>query len=228
MDELPVPPRHRRARPWTTAAVLAIAMAASYSLGSCGSAAPPARSPGDGPAATGQDLQAATARGLTWAVLSHLDRHAISNLSGYSAGGTVSSSVGFDDDRGTSVSVAATSPAAARTEPAAECGKDSGYSVVVCRVDAAGDLIEISRGPERSERGRIPRLIGRAYRQDGSQVLLEIHARGASSFPRELAEELLSDPLIGWQTSSSYNARGRELAGFEPMRVSVSVTQVGR
>jgi hypothetical protein len=219
--------RRRRLRISVAGAVGAITLAASPALVSCGHATSPARSSGtDAATDTGQNLEPATPRGLTSALLSHLDRQATSHLSGLSHGGTVSSSVELDDAYQTSLFVSATSPTAS-PEGSAECGNDSGYSVVTCRVDAAGDLIEVARGPERSAQGRIPLLIGHAYRKDGSNVLLEIHVRGASPFPRELAEAVLSDPLIGWETSASLNAQGRELASFEKMRLYASATDVG-
>lgn len=219
--------RRRRLRIPLAGAVGALTVVLSLALVSCGNAASPGKSSGAAVAAdTGQRLEPATPRGLTSAVLSHLDQQATSHLSGLSHGGTVSSSVDLDDAFQTSLFVSATSPTAG-PEGSAACGNDAGYSVVTCRVDAAGDLIEVARGPERSAQGQIPLLIGHAHRKDGSNVLLEIHVRGASPFPRELAERVLSDPLIGWETSAAFNAQGRELASFENMQLRASVTDVG-
>ena len=163
----------------------------------------------------------ATPRGLTAAVLRHLDSAEGPSIGGSRQSGHIQSFLTFDDEAHTSFFVSAHPPSDSAPTPA--CGGDSGFTVVTCR-KSEGGLLEISRGPEKSANGKTPLLIGRAFRADGSSVLIEIFAKGAVDFPAALAEEVLTDPLVGWTTTPAVNDEGESLANFHKDRVTSTVT----
>jgi hypothetical protein len=143
-------------------------------------------------------------------------------LAGAGEHGEIQSLIAFDDDTQTSFYVSVFPPGSGLS-PRPRCGDDSGFFVVTCRRSKAG-LIEVARGPARRSSGKTPLLIGRAFRRDGSSILLEIHAIGDVPFPQFLAERVLSDPLVGWQTTAGLNASGEALPDFHNLHYGSSLT----
>lgn len=154
----------------------------------------------------------ATPRGLTAAVLHHLDPAQAFHIGGWRQAGNVWTFIELDDEANTNLFVSVQSPGA-DPAPGATCSGDSGFTVVTCdRSD--GELLEIARGPKKSANGNLALLVGRLVRADGSSTRIEIHAQGAVEFPGELAEQVLRDPAVGWMTTAAVNDEGERLPDF--------------
>lgn len=199
--------RPRKARRSTIAALVAgVAILAS----GCTETADPSGS-------SSGAAERATPRGLTAAVLRHLDATEDLTIGGSRQSGHIQTFLALDDDARTVVFVSAHPPSSSAPSPA--CGEDSGFAVVTC-TESEGELLSISRGPAKSADGKTPLLLGRAYRADGSSLLIQIFATGAVEFPAAFAEEVLRDPLVGWTTTPAVNDEGERLADFHTHRVT--------
>lgn len=154
----------------------------------------------------------ATPRGLTAAVLHHLDAAEAARIGGSSQYGIVWSFIQLNDEANTNLFVSALRPGDDAAH-VATCSSDSGFTIVTCE-RSDGELLEIARGPKKSANGNLALLIGRIVRADGSLTRIEIHAQGVVEFPGELAEQVLTDPAVGWMTTAAINDEGERLPDF--------------
>ena len=181
----------------------------------CGSeSANVAIDPGDGPVpgvTPGADaavMESATPRGLAAVLLGHLGGFAVNLVGGDEVAAldqihvsviTGSSAIG-------AVNVVV-SPSSGTDER--RCGSDSGYILVSCKTSPAFQEI-VALG--KSSAG-LPVLIGKYSDGDRGDVIAELFGTDTPT-SRAFLRALISDPLLGVQTSKSMNQQGEKIANF--------------
>ena len=102
-----------------------------------------------------------------------------------------------------------------------ECGRDSEYEPVSCRLKP--NLLEVV---ERSGRdARMPSYMGRYFSSERGSVLVQVWGP-KSAEQVQLIRELLKDPLLGVQTSAALNDEGEELDDFEALQTRATLSEV--
>jgi hypothetical protein len=169
----------------------------------------------------------ATPRGLACALLRHLPSAAGAQLSGIRSSTSVNAAADLDGPV-SSYDVTAYGPDEPSYLPTAPgCHHlDSGYRPVVCRTDRDGTLVAILRGGPHALRERMPMLIGRAFRPDGTSLLLMMYVgSGQLRFPQAEALRILTDPAVGWYVTPEANEAGRRLPHFTRSHIEVEMVE---
>lgn len=174
---------------------VAASLAALVLLSGCDSGTEPDADEPTTPAAS-PGLEDATARGLAAAVMAHVERSDVTSVSGSGQGGRLLVSIGLHGPDASSVFVLVSKDAPGRST----CGADDGFVQVDC-----------TPGPPFSEvvekkhlRPRTPVYLGRAAAAARGDVLVEIFGR-PSKTALALVRALVADPLVGMETSATFN-----------------------
>ena len=163
-----------------------------------------------------------TPRGLACALLAHVPGARGARLSGDKTDTSVSAGVEVAKGAIRYYDVVAYSP----DDPyplASSCDHlDSSYRTMLCRTNPDGTRVVILKAPDWVVRAGSAVLIGRSWRPDGSQLLLQLFTR-SGQFPQQTAVQVLSDPAVGWRTTPAANAAGRRLPHYSKMHIEVKV-----
>ena len=111
----------------------------------------------------------------------------------------------------------------AESQAGHQCGIELTYTTVTCETEP--HLMEI--GVRKSSKGRMPRLMGRYIEESRGSVLVQIWGPDTER-TRQLVKELLADPLLGRQTSRSFNDEGERLPAFKEEKMLVEMRDAAR
>ncbi|RHW26024.1 hypothetical protein D0Z08_17020 [Nocardioides immobilis] len=153
----------------------------------------------------------ATARGLAAAMMAHVEQSDITSVSGSGQGGRLLVSIGLHGPDASSVFVLVSEESPGRST----CGGDDGFVQVDCTVGPRfSEVVEKKRvGP------RTPVYLGRAESAARGDVLVEIFGR-PSRAALALVRALVADPLVGLETSATFNDRGEEIEDFADLEIT--------